>query len=420
MRRFLFGWALICATALAPSYAPAQEAEAGGTEPRRTDLVETTERRLAQIDVSVEGPREAIANLGREDFRLQVGLAKIEDFTVDNICVLPDEEETHQAEVVVEEHAVPAPVARPRPSTNFLFYFDQHHLTMAGRARSIDLALEMIPELIVNGNRGMIVSAGQDLRTFSELTDDRARLMQALRTLNGDHGQWDPWVQQEEGRIGEIVTILNDPPYDVSRALSVARAHQREERWRTQKALHLFSMVLGRMSELDPPKAVVYFADTVRKNAGDHYLSFFARRAQGSAGDTTHHNAFTAAHAFDRVLEEATAMGIRVFTIEARGLMAAPNISVAAETSAGTSSPIANTRSFKDAQDALVGMALESGGRARSSRSFRRIFPAFTCSFSTPPTCAKTRRTGSSSRSTGRKWTSTRAGNSPCRASRGG
>jgi VWFA-related protein len=291
-------------------------------------------------------------------------LSKIQDFIVDNICVLPDDGQTQEVEVVVEEQAVTAPVAPPRPRTNFLFYFDQHHLTMAGRARSIDLAQEMIPELIVNGNRGMIISAGRDLHTFSELTDDRGQLMQALRTLNGDRAQWDPWVQQEASRIGEILEILNDPPYDVSRALSIARAHQREERWRSQKALHLFSMVLGRMSELDPPKAVVYFADTTRKNAGDHYLSFFGRRAQGSDGDTSFHNAFTAAHAFDRVLEEATAMGIRVFTIEARGLTALPNMSISAETSAGTSSPVANTRSFRDAQDTLVGMALESGGRA--------------------------------------------------------
>ena len=29
-------------------------------------------------------------------------------------------------------------------------------------------------------------------------------------------------------------------------------------------------------SELDSPKAVLYFADTMRQNAGEHYLSFFS------------------------------------------------------------------------------------------------------------------------------------------------
>jgi VWFA-related protein len=365
MRRLLLAWSVLCVAVAAVPHARAQPAGSEGEEPRRTDLVETTERRLAQIDVTVKGPREAIADLDREDFHLAVGLDSIDDFIVDNLCVLPEDEPTQEVEIVVEERAEPVPVAQPRqgPRASFLFYFDQHHLTMAGRARSIDLAQELIPDLVVDGHRGMIVSAGQDLRTFCEMTEDPAQLMQALRTLNADQRQWIPWVQQEESRIAEILEILNDPP-DVSRALSVARGHQREERWRTQKALHLFSMVLGRMSELDPPKAVVYFADTMRKNAGDHYLSFFSRRVEGSEGDISGLTTFTAAHAFDRVLEEATAMGIRVFTIEARGLVSPPNIGIAAESSAGRSSPVANTQSLRDAQDSLVGMALESGGRA--------------------------------------------------------
>jgi VWFA-related protein len=366
MHRLLPAWSALCLAVAALPHVAAQPAESERAEPRRTDLVETTERRLAQIDVTVKGPRASIADLDREDFHLAVGLDEIEDFVVDNLCVLPGEEPAQEVEVAVEERAEPAPVAQAprRPRASFLFYFDQHHLTMAGRARAIDLAQELIPELVADGHRGMIVSAGQDLRTFCEMTADPAQLMQALRTLNADQRQWIPWVQQEESRIAEVLEILNEPPYDVSRALSVARGHQREERWRTQKALHLFSMVLGRMSELDPPKAVVYFADTMRKNAGDHYLSFFSRRVEGSEGDASGLTAFTAAHAFDRVLEEATAMGIRVFTIEARGLVSPPNLGLAAESAAGRSSPVANTQSYRDAQDSLVGMALESGGRA--------------------------------------------------------
>jgi VWFA-related protein len=362
VRRLLASGILTCAVALSWPAAPAQQAEP--EEPRQTDLVETTERRLVQLDVTVRGPREAIADLDSEDFELVVGFSKVTDFFVDNLCELPDEDRVQEVEVVVEEPIEPQPVEPPRPRTNFLFYFDQHHLTMAGRARSIDVAHQLIPELIVGSNRGMIVSAGQELRTFSELTDDPAQLAQALRALNADHRQWDPWVQQEDTRIEEILEILNDRPYDFSRAQSVARGHQREERWRTQKALHLFSMVLGHMSELEPPKAVVYFADTMRANAGDHYLSFFSRHTEGTEGDVSRLHTFTSKHAFDRVLEEATALGIRLFTIEARGLTSPPTRSISAETPAGMASPVANTRPVKDAQDSLVGMALESGGRS--------------------------------------------------------
>jgi len=369
MRRLLACSILIGTSLVGFFPVTAQETGAEPEEPHPTDLVETTEARLVQLDVTVTGPPETIADLQPEDFRLVIGLQKVEQFIVDNICVLPGDPGAREVEVTLEEPTGPAPTppppSRSRPTTNFLFYFDQHHLTMAGRARSIDLAQELIPDLVVDGNRAMIVSAGQSLETFADLTDDPAELMQALRALNADHTQWDPWVQQEESRIVEIIEILNEnESADVGRAVQVARGHQREERWRSQKALHLFSMILGHMGELDPPKAVVYFADTMRSNAGDHYLSFFSRRMEESPGDTRFMQAFTAAHAFDRVVAEATALGIRVFTVEARGLMGPPNIGIASETAAGTSSPVANTRAYRDAQNALVGLAAESGGRA--------------------------------------------------------
>jgi VWFA-related protein len=353
---------LVVGLALLCSATAAQETER--QEPQRTDLVETTERRLVQIDVSVKGERGIISDLKREDFRLAVGFDKVPEFILDNLCVLPDDDPTQTVEVVVEQPGEAQPATPRQTLPNFLFYFDQHHLTMAGRANSIDTARELVSELIGGGNRGMIVSAGKELRAFSELTDDRDELLEALTELNGDSRQWDPWVQQEESRIGEILEILNDPSDTVTRALGLARQHQREERWRTQKALHLFSMVLGRMSELDPPKAVIYFADTMRREAGAHYLSFFARRAESSDGDTQFLQTFDASHAFDRVIEEATGMGIRVFTVEARGLMSAPNWALTSSTAAGTSSPVANTQSIRDAQNSLVGMAQETGGRS--------------------------------------------------------
>jgi len=386
VRCFLRLGSFFCAALFAWSIVAAQGEPV--EEPQKTDLVETTERRLVQIDVSVEGPRDAIADLKKEDFELVLGFTSSDDFTLDNICVLPDDDATQEITIVEEQaqaEAQPIQPAQPkRLPTNFLFYFDQHHLTMAGRARSIDLAQQLIPDLIVDGNRAMIVSAGKDLHTFAELTNDMGQLNQALRALNSDHDQWDPWVQQEEGRISEIIEILNDESDTASRALSIARSHQREERWRTQKALHLFSMVLGHMSELNPPKAVIYFADTMRKNAGDHYLSFFGRSAENSETDVTGLSGFTAEHAFDRVLEEATAMGIRVFTIEARGITSPPNLSIASSSAMGSSSPTANSQPVRDAQDSMVGMALETGGRAflngvRARKISARIIADLSC-----------------------------------------
>jgi VWFA-related protein len=356
-------WRIAGAGALAGVVALAADPVPPEQAPLESGLVETAERRLVQLDVSVTGPPEIIADLKPEDFRLAVGLDKIERFVLDNLCA-PGEARRVELEVDADAEAPIEPVVPERSRASFLFYFDQHHLTMGGRARGIDVAQELVPLLVRDGSRAMVVSAGEQLRTFTELTDDPAAIEEALVRLNRDRQQWVPWVQQEESRIAEIVEILDDETARISEALSLARTYQREERWRTEKALHLFSMVLGRMADLPPPKAVIYFADTVRRQAGDHYLSFFARRVDNSVASTQFLEGIDASHAFDRVLEEATALGIRVYTVEARGLSGPSTVSVAAETAAGTSSPVANTQAVRDAQDSLVGMARETGGRS--------------------------------------------------------
>ena len=38
---------------------------------------------------------------------------------------------------------------------------------------------------------------------------------------------------------------------------------------------------------MDPPKAVLYFADTMRRNAGEHYFSFFSDAVRDGEGDAS-------------------------------------------------------------------------------------------------------------------------------------
>ena len=59
--------------------------------------------------------------------------------------------------------------------------------------------------------------------------------------------------------VAEVLEVLNDQISDVARARSLARFHAREERWRTEKAPHLFSMVLGRMADMDSRSLTVLY-----------------------------------------------------------------------------------------------------------------------------------------------------------------
>ena len=121
----------------------------------------------------------------------------------------------------------------------------------------------------------MIVSSGQEMKTFAALTDDPVGVLHgAVDEVEGDRKQWDPWVMSEESRIREVIEYINKGMLDQAR--STAARHQSEERWRTEKELRRFLDDPGPPGDIDPPKVVVYFADTMRSNPGEHYLGFFS------------------------------------------------------------------------------------------------------------------------------------------------
>jgi VWFA-related protein len=335
--------------------------------PRESGLVEKTTTRLAQIDISVSGPEEIVSKLEPQDFEVWVGGRQLSDFFLDASC-LEESATPPPPPVAAGSLAPPVPApARPR-GTTYLFYFDQSHLTQGGRQIAIDLARELVEKLVVDGSRAMIISNAQELVTLAPLTSDRRQLQEVLVKLEDDAKQWDPYPTQEDTRVSEIQNAIGQ---EIDRAISLARIYQSEERWRQEKALRRLSMVLGTFASFDPPKAVLYFADTMRQNAGAHYLGFFGQTvldAQGSAiaapvaGDSA-----TGALPLDRVINEASANGIRFYTIEAQGLTS-PGISAASRSSARTLSnaatPGMNSARVRDAQSTLASLAAETGGQA--------------------------------------------------------
>jgi VWFA-related protein len=355
-RRFAFCCSVsLCGALLA--LAPAAQQE----EPRDIGLVEKASRELAQIDVTVTGPEEVIGELSVEDFELVVAGQFIEEFLVDKVCRQTPAAQVQQAPLPAPEQAVPQAPVTDVPAT-YLFYFDHHHLKPAGRQNALDIARELIPELAADGNRALIVSAGQELVTFADMTTDIDLLLDAIDRIEGDNRQWDQFPYQEELRIKDVLDILAE---DTGRAFAAARRYQKEERWRTEKALRLFSMVLGRLADLDPPKVAIYFADTMRSNAGEHYLNFFGQstREAGSsetaAWDAMELDSFAAGNPFDRVVEEAAAHGIRLYTIQAEGLTTASSL-----VRGNARAAAIPTGYISDAQDSLVGLAKETGGRS--------------------------------------------------------
>jgi len=353
---------LLCASVTRPS---AQQ------QPRDIGLREQAERLLVQLDVSVSGAESTIASLTKDDFELIVMGRTLDDFIVDRVCHQPtlvasDAPATRQGSDAADDPAIadkPLPV-QPRLAITYMFYFDQSFLTQEGRIRSMDMARQMIPELVKDGNRATIVSSGRNVTTYANLTNDVEKLLAGIDEMENHRNQWwDPTARPEELQIREVLDTLYRRGAD--EASSLAKLYQSDERWRAEKGLRRFSMVLGRLTDVPQPKAILYFSDRMRSNPGAHYLSYFSNVQIGrnSMLQSLGADSGMSALSFDRVVNEANASGARLYTIQAEGMTGMGNIEVK---SMSALAPQANsgTRHITDAQNTLVSFAAETGGQA--------------------------------------------------------
>lgn len=345
----------------------------GGKAPAPKDvgLIEHASSRLAQLDVTVTGPADAIRGLTADDFELKLNDRAVTNLIVDPLCGgLRRPATATSATSRAPASAGSTPAAHP-VATTFLLYFDQAHLTQAGRMDAIQDAREMLPRLMAGGNRAMLVSSARELKTLVPLTTDPAKLEAALAAMENDVNDFDPYATAEVNRLAKVVGELK---VSTERAISVARQYAREERSRQERELTRLRMVLGRLDDVEPPKVVLYFADTMRQNPGEHYLAFFSSSTlKGPNGDPTAGAAdvqlasSTGATVLDRVINEASGNGIRFYTVEAQGLTS-PTTVLQAQGSpfdnGNHPGPDLNHQRIRDAQGTLVSMAAETGGEA--------------------------------------------------------
>ena len=337
--------------------APAQN-DPGDDDPKELGLHTRTSSRLFQVDLSVSGDPEVIRSLQPADFKIKIGIHKLTDFILDRVCEYPEPGVDEISGQLLE----PAPVSRPG---TFVFYFDQPHLTQAGRQNSLAQARELIPMLIRDGNQAMIVSNADRQVTLAGFTADQAELLAALDTLEIDPTQLSTWATKESVRIDSIITAMNDVD-TVEHAAAVARQHQRQDRMLTEKNLKRLEATLPRLAGLPPPKVVIYFADTMRYNAGELYLGFFSPEVIGAVPtlSTMRTDSLTARIAFDRVVHKASANGIRFYPIHAEGLtfeVQRLGLTGRGLIKAGDVPTVTSDRS-RMAQDSMASLAVETGG----------------------------------------------------------
>ncbi|MCP3980109.1 MAG: hypothetical protein GY716_12455, partial [bacterium] len=330
-------------------------------------LVEQTGTRLAQIDVTVIAAPEVLAELTADDFKVKVNMTKIKEFRLDRACPALD-----LAQPPTEaEDGGPAPEPRSAnvtPRASYLFYFDQPHLTLEGRALSIDVARELMAELIVGESRGMILSNAHELAVIQEMSGDPEVLVEGLRRLENDRTQWDFYATNEDQRVAEVARALNESERSLVHGVATARMYQKEERMRAEKSMRRLRLAVNRLAGLDPPRVVVFFGDTLRQNAGAHYMTFFgdALARRDAVLSAMSSDALTATLPFDAVVNEAAAQGVRIYAVQGEGLQARFEPAMVSSLSMSQTQAVPHSSFTRQthAHNTMRNMAAETGGAA--------------------------------------------------------
>jgi hypothetical protein len=119
---------------------------------------------------------------------------------------------------------------------------------------------------------------------------------------------------------------------------------------------------------MDPPKALIYFADTLRSNPGEHYLSFFGKsvRQIDSTLLVMDADILSGRIPFDHVVNEASAQGIRIYTVQAEGLVTEHDRVMLNPWALNLAKNVPNPSRVRsaDAKRSLQDLAGETGGHA--------------------------------------------------------
>lgn len=227
--------------------------------------------------------------------------------------------------------------AEAGPST-YVFYFDQSHLTAAGRVIAGRQAREMIPRLVRGGSMGILMNDARDLAVLAGPTPEASALLAAVDRLENDPTLWDMFSTQEDARVDEVAEILNDPLFDGARAsggapgMALARASslQAEEASRLERSLDRIAIVLDALAETEGPRTFIYFADTLRAKPGDHYLQMVSptllreKPVVRTLGARMERAAEFGDLSLQRLARHAASSGIRFCAAESAALASAP------------------------------------------------------------------------------------------------
>jgi VWFA-related protein len=212
-----------------------------------------------------------------------------------------------------------------------VLFFDLASMQPAEEARAQRAAVKFIGTQMTVADLVSIMTFSAALRVVEDFTDDRERLIEALRTMSLSEVSELGGGGRTNARKGDSLLLTEQAEFNI---------------FNTDRKLMTLEKAARDLGMYHEKKALVYFSSGIEK-AGVENLSQL--RATVNA---------------------AVRSGVSIYTVDARGLVAMPpggDASTASPSGAGVLSGTgqqAMSRSFNDSQETLYTLAADTGGRA--------------------------------------------------------
>ena len=336
-------------------------------------FLDVSELTVVNVDVSVSDKKGPVVGLGAGDFEVyQDGkpqpLTNFAAFT--RKAEAKPAKEALPAATPAVAAAAPAATATPAPAGQreprfIAFYVDNENLMPFNRNRVLTKMTDWIRDNLAPPDQAMVVSYQRSMKILQQFTSDPDEIAVALQSVRKYVGgrpdllssrkRVEDYIAQNTGQ-GSGSTDAN-AYYE---AMDEARGFAKEQRNNLTFTVRALQDLVSMMSGLPGKKAVIYLSDGLPMTPGAE-LFYEIQDAFNSPNAISESHEFDSTDLFDSLVRTATASGVTLYTIDARGLES--DLGIEAENSQPRSS-LAASIATSNFQDSLVYMADRTGGIA--------------------------------------------------------
>ncbi len=258
-------------------------------------------------------------------------------------------------EATPEEPAAAAPEREP----NFVvLYIDNENILPFNRNRVLNRVIDWVRDALRPPDRMMVVSYQRSLKIPQPFTSDAEDVVAALRPLKRYTGGRSDVVSSRQ-EIEEFIS-QNSSREGPQRAIDRARAFAREQRNNLNFTVRSIQELVNMMSGLPGNKSIIYVSDGLPMAPGLE-LFYEIQDRYRDPGAISRSRDFDATLMFRGLVTTASAAGVTIYSIDARGLEA--NLGIEAENRVSRSTLSASiTRT--NYQDSLIYVSEQTGGFA--------------------------------------------------------